>query len=181
MIGRFFKRLFGPPRPPRFDAVFDGPDSDLVYDLIARIEGPRWRLEQLMALTTPEIHLVRLCRFDGIFGNGGLQYWFECDHEVCGRHMGESFRAVGLDDAAEAMDLVFEVFPTPLHYDDFQLRMAALSNLADDFAPLEQRLWLAHDEIAARVADFARRHKGAFEHLRHVRPWDSLREAFGHA
>lgn len=179
MIRKLLQLLFGQPKEPRFDAVFAGPDGDLVFDLLARIQGPDWQHEKLPSLSPPAAHLVRLGWFDVIFGNGGLQYWFECDSEVYGRHLSESFRAVGLDDAAEAMEQVFEVFPTPVHYDDFELRMAALRNLADAFQPLEDRLWLAHFEIEKRVADYVRSHRDAFEHLRHVAPWDSLREQFG--
>lgn len=178
MVDSFFKRLFRKPGPPRFDSVFDGPDAELIMDLVGRIEGPTWRPEYIMSLSAPEGHVVRLCRFSGIFGNGGFQYWFECDATIYGMHTSEAFRAVGMPDAAGALDAAYEVFPTQAHYDDFELRMAALRNLADDFRPLEDRLWQAHGQVDARAADYARRHKGAFEHLRLIRPWCSLMREF---
>jgi hypothetical protein len=174
MVGRFFKRMFREPGPPRFDSVFEAPDAELIMDLVGRIEGPKWRPEHIMSLSDPEAHVVRLCRFDGIFGNGGLHYWFECDADIYGKYTSKALRAVGLPDAADALDAAYEVFPTQEHYDDFELRMAALRNLADQFQPLEERLWQAHGEIDTRAADYARRHKDAFEHLRQTRPWCSL-------
>lgn len=115
MVGRFFKRMFRKPGPPRFDSVFEGPDAELIMDLVRRIEGPKWRPEHIMSLSTSEALVVRLCRFDGIFGNGGLQYWFECDADIYGKHTGGAFRAVGLPDAAEALDAAYDVFPTQAH------------------------------------------------------------------
>jgi muconolactone delta-isomerase len=181
MVGRFFKRMFRKSGPARFDSLFEGPDADLIMDLVGRIEGPNWRPEQILSLSHPEAHVVQLCRFDGIFGNGGLQYWFECDSEIYGKHTSEALRAVGLAEAAGALDEAYAVFPTQQHYDDFELRMAALRNQAVSFQPLEQRLWRAHGEIAARAADYARRNKHAFEHLRNTRPWCPIMRTYGDA
>jgi hypothetical protein len=175
------RRLLKKSGPERFDAVFSGPDDELVMDLVGRIEGPKWKPTHVMSLSPPEAHLVRMCRFDGIFGNGGLQYWFECDSEMYGRHTSVAFRVARLDDAALALDDAYSIFPTQRHYDDFDMRMRAVREFAGRFKTLESRLWRWHSEIPPRAAAFARDNKAAFEHLRRVRPWCSIMEEFGDA
>ena len=179
MFRRFFRDLFRGSSAPRFDALFEGRDEDLVLDLVGRIEGPEWQPKDLQSLPAPVAHIVRLCRFDGIFGNGGLQYWFECDSDLYGRRTSIALRSVGLTDAANALDQAYDTFPTPYHYDNWDLRMEALKNLAVDFEPLEKRLWQAHPEVMGKAAAYARGHKSDFEYLRRTRPWCQARNAFG--
>lgn len=152
-----------------FDAVFDLPDEKLWLNLVGRIEGPDWSPDHIQALAEPERHLVCLMRFEGIFGNGGLQYWFEsfnredCEWSITALH------AVGLTDAAEALRAAVAAVPD---YDDWGGRMAALGR--PEFNAYEDRLWAAFDSIGASVAAYARAHRGAFERLRARRPWDSV-------
>ncbi|MGE3171574.1 MAG: DUF4375 domain-containing protein [Planctomycetota bacterium] len=177
----FLRRLLRRRAPARFDAVFGGPDDDLVLDLVARIEGPDWRPEHLLSLPEPWAHVVTLCRFDGIFGNGGLQYWFECDTGLQGTRTCAALRAVGLPDAADALAAAYQVFPTQGHYDDMGLRMATLRERTAEFEPLEQRLWEGHERVMAHTAAYARANRAAFEDLRRRRPWHSLTGTFGDA
>lgn len=179
MFRRYFRDLFRASRSPRFDALFEGGDEDLVLDLVGRIEGPEWQPKNLLSLPGSVAHIVRLCRFDGIFGNGGLQYWFECDSELYGQHTSASLRAVGMTDAAAALDAAYQTFPTPYHYENWGLRMEALKNFAVNFEALEARLWQAHPAVMASTAAYARDHKSDFECLRKTRPWCAARNAFG--
>jgi hypothetical protein len=164
--------------PSRFDSIFTGPDNELVLDLLQRIEGPTWEPEHLLQLSEPEAILVCLCAFDGLFGNGGLECWLRCDSgSYLGRTPG-SFRAVGLVDAADALEVIRTVFATSSDYNDEASRMRLLKAETVRLAPLEARLWKAYAEVTRLAARYAREHKSSFEHLRTTRPWDSVRKRF---
>ena len=176
------KDLFRKPGPPRFDSVLEGSDVDLMLDLVGRIEDHKWHPRRILSLSEPEAHLCRLCRFDGIFGNGGLQYWFECDDsKLYGVHTASALRAIGLPDAAEALEQAYALFPSTVHHEDSDLLIEALSERASDLEPLEEQLWRVHEEITPRTAEFVRANRSAFEHLRTRRPWDDLMNEYGDA
>ncbi len=178
----------------RFDALFrDGQafdpvterEEDLLSDLVARIEGPRWQpTRDLPRLTEAESTVVWACRFSGIFGNGGLQYWLEADLAPAVSEPGivGTFRRCDLHDAATAMEAFYALLrrdgqPVP---DDVDERLARIEPVRDEFDQLDRALWQDFDEVEPRATMWIRAHRQELEHLRTVRPWHAgWEERFG--
>lgn len=157
----------------RFDQLFEQSNEQLFWGLITRIEGEDWTRDRIPSLEPAHAVLVRVAFFSGIFGNGGLQYWFECDSPHYHLATAEALRTIGLPEAADALADAYRLFRTPKEYEDFGRRMQCLQERKAEFEVCEGKLWYDYQRIEWEAGRFASRNRQAFEGLRHRLPYDS--------
>ena len=170
VFDRFFERKEGE------DAEAD---SAFVSDLVGRAEGPNWDPAQLSIICEAQATIAHAVRFEGIFGNGGLQYWIECDdRRYYARKSVAAFRRLQLTTIASALDELYDAFPLSEAYDDFDWRIQRLEDLSEELERLDTACWKAHGDIDAALVAFVRAHRSEFEPLRELRSWCSILEEY---
>lgn len=159
-------------QPEGWNEIFEAmSDSEVIDWAISRIEQEDWT-GCLDGLNGQEKDFVRVTRFQGIFGNGGLEYFFECDQY--GQDTVGSLRRLGLIELAELLDRVFAYVPrSPGCRYTIDLDQM-IQNKDPVFAGLEEAAWEHFDSIAPVLANFIRRNSGAFAHLKDRKPYDPI-------
>ena len=109
-------------------------------------------------------------RFGCIFGNGGFEYFFECDQY--GQATVDSLRRLGLSELAECLAQVFAYAPPPPG-GEHTIDLNRLIETKDPvFSGLEDEAWKYFKGINPALASFVRRNPGPFAHLQERVPYD---------
>lgn len=142
-------------------------DFELVDELFVRIGcdgGP-----SLLLLPKEKRVIVDIWGSQGLIDNGGFRYLFEGDLANF-PGIADSFDTVGAASCAAAVREALRVFPNSSPQSDVFQRIAYLQRLSPE---AEQRLkkcsaiiWLADREIQKKTADYARKHRSLYAHLR---------------
>lgn len=165
--------------PALFDQLFRESDEKLLRGILSRIEDHQWSRSKLRQLPPEHKTVRRIAWFRAIFGNGGLQYWFECDSEDYGVATVEDLRAVGLERSADALAKAYSLFERPEDWSDFEKRMSAIRAHGDTIAECETVLWSEFGDLEASGGKFVRRNRSAFDDLKTKLPYDPVSKSYG--
>ena len=153
-----------------WNKAFESMSDDEVIDwVICRIEQEGWT-DCLDELNEQEKDFVRGVRFEGMFGNGGLPYFFECDH--FGHDTVGSLRRLGLPELAEYLDRTF-AYAHPSVGCPCAIDLDRMTETGDPiYAGLEEAMWFHFKAVTPALAAFVRRNPDAFAHLLSRAPYD---------
>jgi Domain of unknown function (DUF4375) len=165
----------------RFDLLFQGADADLFWAMITRIQDHSWHVSKLRQLPAEQATILRVCWFRVIFGNGGLQYWFECDSPDYGAATVLALRAVGLERSADALANAYQLFATSENWEDWERRMKTVEARRADIDACDATLWSEFNVLETAGGRFVRANREAFENLRDKLPYDPVAKVYGDA
>ncbi len=146
-------------------------DDEVIDWTIERIEQADWTGD-LSKLNEFEKHFTRGVRFLLMFGNGGLQYFFECDQYGISTVL--SLQSLGLSQIADYLDRAFSLFPPPDGC-SYTINLDHVLETEDPaFFELDNQAWLLFDQITPALAAFVRDNYKEFAHLESRKPFNPV-------
>lgn len=161
-----------------FERLLAGSDSDLFWGVITRIQDHTWNPRNLLDLPPAEQTVIRIARFSGFFGNGGLKFWFEQDGESLGKATVGALREIGLQQSASALEHAYSIFSSAAEWQDWNQRMAAIRTHEGVIAASEVTLWAEFRELEGAAGRYIRSHRNAFDRLRSRHPYDPVSKSY---
>lgn len=161
-----------------FDDLLQGPDVGLFWGVITRIEDHAWHPSKMRGLPREQVTVLRVAYFGVIFGNGGLQYWFEQDSTDYGLATVEDLRAVGLHRSADAMATAYGLFKLPADWEDWDRRMGVVAASRSAVEASERVLWSEFKQLELAAGRFIKDHRIAFDDLRHRASYDPVSKSY---
>lgn len=146
-------------------------DDQVIDWTIERIEQADWTGD-LSGLNEYEQDFSRAVRFFLMFGNGGFQYFFECDQY--GISTVSSLRNLGLIQIADFLEQAFISYPPPPG-GNYTIDLDQILETEDPhFFSLDEQAWLLFDQIGPAIAAFVRNNSNQFAHLVGRAPYNPL-------
>lgn len=108
------------------------------------------------SLTDDSQVVLRLYGFVALFGNGGLQHWFETDDPDLHPSTVDALRLVGLERGASALEQAYALFTSRDAWDVYDERMDLLAELCPEFEQLEGDIWAVFNDIEVSGGQFVR-------------------------
>lgn len=162
-----------------FDHLLTGSDVELFWGVITRIEDAAWKASKVVSLPKEQQVVERVVWFHSIFGNGGLQYWFEQDGENYGAATAVALRAIGLERSASALEQAYALFASAADWQDWDRRLAVVQASATVIQESEKVLWTEYESMEGRAGRYIRGNLHAFEDLRSRLPFDPVAKFYG--
>lgn len=161
-----------------FERLLTGSDDELFWGVVTRIEDREWEQSKLLTLPPEQQVVIRVAWFRSIFGNGGLQYWFEKDGDLFGLLMVDALGVIGLERSASALRQAYAVFSSPADWKDWNRRMVTIRQHASAIEASEAILWTEFKALEGAGGRYIRSQLSAFDILRSRRPYDSVSKSY---